>query len=97
VMAVPTKDEEVTIYDYTSVTISCWWTLSWILCGHHIGTVFAILKTIFLSLKLASFYHLIAPFERRVWVFNKERIHHSDVSGRFKFYFVIFSLIYSRW
>jgi len=97
VMAVPTKDEEVTIYDYTSVPITSWWTFAWVLGGHQIRIAFSILKTIFLTLKLSSFYHLIAPFERRIWVFNKERIHHSDVGWWFKFYFMIFSLVYSRW
>jgi hypothetical protein len=28
VMAVSAKDEEVTIYDYTSVPITSWWTLA---------------------------------------------------------------------
>ena len=28
VMAVPAKDEEVAVYDYSSVPITSWWTLT---------------------------------------------------------------------
>ena len=70
VMAVPAEDEEVPVYDYASVSVTSRGTLALVLGGHRIGTSFAILKTVFLALKFASFNHLIAPIEGRVWVFN---------------------------